>query len=154
MFCYCYDIRLVTIKVCWFLVLYRTLFKKILYRTLKKIIEGLTKELNKCKEKPNIPNRSTKSNISSFNTTSKNITQKTRNNQFLTNAKKNNVKSKAKKNVFIPRLDFSKLPQKNQAVFKVIQCEQSSTSSVDDVIKYNDNTINVDSAIDNSITSH
>ena len=37
--------------------------------------------------------------------------------------------SKSKKSVVIPKLDFTKLPQKKQAIFKVIQYDQTSISS-------------------------
>ena len=46
--------------------------------------------------------------------------------------KENSHVSKAKPDVVIPRLDFSKLPQKKKADLKVIQCEPSNTNSIGD----------------------
>ena len=43
-----------------------------------------------------------------------------------------NTKTKQKTKVLVPKLDFSKLPQKKQVVLKVIQCEHNSEGSLED----------------------
>eukprot|EP00826_Nyctotherus_ovalis_P040790 TRINITY_DN4047_c0_g1_i1.p1 TRINITY_DN4047_c0_g1~~TRINITY_DN4047_c0_g1_i1.p1 ORF type:complete len:394 (-),score=114.56 TRINITY_DN4047_c0_g1_i1:42-1223(-) len=107
-------------------------------------IKRLTEELGRSKEQEAALERLIKSNsfvttCTDSLTTKENEALKSKSNN--TAAKQpastsNSTKGKTKKpNVVVPRLDFSKLPQKEQAKFKVIQCEASSISSAEDIIE-------------------
>ena len=81
---------------------------------LEQQVKELIEELNRIKE--TISN--SKENTKTRNTTTK---------QFNTTASQSYGKTKPKK-PSIPKLDFSKLPQKKQAVLKVIQCKEESSA--------------------------
>eukprot|EP00826_Nyctotherus_ovalis_P040018 TRINITY_DN3895_c0_g2_i1.p1 TRINITY_DN3895_c0_g2~~TRINITY_DN3895_c0_g2_i1.p1 ORF type:complete len:240 (+),score=74.27 TRINITY_DN3895_c0_g2_i1:474-1193(+) len=86
---------------------------------LEQQVKQLKEELNKAKEPANTQLR-------------ENSTTKTRNalKQFNTAQAKPKIKKPS-----IPKLDFSKLPQKEQALLKVIQCKETSMSSSEDNIE-------------------
>lgn len=107
-------------------------------------IKRLTEELGRSKEQEAALERLIKSNsfvttCADSLTTKENEALKSKSNNTAarqTVSASNSTKAKNKKpNVVVPRLDFSKLPQKEQAKFKVIQCEASSISSAEDIIE-------------------
>jgi len=92
---------------------------------LKHQIKQLTEQLNHSKEQEAALERLIKSNSFVTTCTESLITNET------SNTNKSNKTKKA--NVVVPRLDFSKLPQKEQAKIKVIPCEINSLSSAEDI---------------------
>jgi hypothetical protein len=85
-------------------------------------VKQLTEQLNQSKEQEAALERLIKSNSFVTSCTESLTTNET--------AKTNKPK---KPNVIIPKLDFTKLPQKEQAKIKVIQCEINSLSSAGDI---------------------